>query len=69
MTEETKNTPPTDAPEVEQSQPVDAPVENAAHPVDEDPEQHMGDETNDPWDDETQTDWPGGVVNLPGVEN
>lgn len=25
---------------------------------DEDPEQHIGDEIADPWDDEFQTDWP-----------
>lgn len=31
---------------------------SAAHPVDEDPEQHIGDETKDPWADDEQTDWP-----------
>lgn len=31
---------------------------HAAHPVDENPEEHIGDETRDPWDDEDQKDWP-----------
>lgn len=69
MTDE-KDTKPTVAPVVEESQPVDVPLEqNPAHPAEEDPEQLMGDETNDPWDDETQTDWPGGVVDLPEVKS
>ena len=52
------------------AQPVDAPAPvNAAHPVDEDPEQHIGEETNDPWDDEAQVDWPGGVVQVPEVKS
>lgn len=28
------------------------------HPVDEDPEEHIGKKTLDPWDDPEQTDWP-----------
>lgn len=28
------------------------------HPVDEDPENHIGEEIPDPWDDPEQTDWP-----------
>lgn len=60
----------TPMPEQPDPQPVDTPVEqNPAHPVDEDPEQHLGDEINDPWDDETQTDWPNGSVDYPGVSN
>ncbi len=31
---------------------------NDPHPVDENPEDHVGDETPDPWDDPTQIDWP-----------
>ena len=69
MTEETQNTKPTDAPVVPDSQPVDTPLEKPAHQVEEDPEQHIGDEINDPWDDEAQPDWPGGFVELPGVSN
>ena len=32
--------------------------ENPAHIVDEDPEEHMGEVTKDPWDDPEQNDWP-----------
>jgi len=28
------------------------------HPVVEDPEEHIGEEMPDPWDDPNQTDWP-----------
>lgn len=28
------------------------------HPVDEDPEEHIGPEIPDPWDDPEQADWP-----------
>lgn len=28
------------------------------HEVDEDPEQYIGEEIPDPWDDPKQTDWP-----------
>lgn len=65
MTDEKQNTKPTDAPVVEETQPVDTPLENPAHTEDEDPEQHLGEVTNDPWDDESQTDWPTGPVNYP----
>ena len=41
------------------STPVDGTVDvQNPHPVDENPEDHIGDELKDPWDDETQTDWP-----------
>lgn len=30
------------------------------HPVDEDPEDHIGEELPDPWDDPAQTDWDSG---------
>jgi len=33
-------------------------VFNDPHPFDEDPEQCIGAETKDPWDDPEQTDWP-----------
>lgn len=65
-----EDTKPTDAPVVEQSQPVDVPFSpTAAHSEDEDPEQHLGEVTDDPWDDESQIDWPNGSVELPGVSN
>lgn len=32
-------------------------IVNDPHPFEEDPEDHLGDVTPDPWDDETQTDW------------
>jgi hypothetical protein len=32
--------------------------ENLAHIVEENPEEHIGDVTKDPWDDPEQTDWP-----------
>lgn len=39
------------------SPPVDGTVStNNPHPVDEDPEQHIGDEQKDPWDDK-ESDW------------
>lgn len=61
---------PTDVPAPEPTQPVDTPLEKSpAHPVDEDPEQHMGDPIADPWDDESQTDWPNGSVDYPGVSS
>lgn len=28
------------------------------HPVEENPEEHMGEEMQDPWSDENQKDWP-----------
>ena len=42
------------------TQVVDAPPvpQHPAHPVDEDPEDHIGDETPDPWSDDDQKDWP-----------
>lgn len=59
-----------DVPAPEPTQPVDTPLEKSpAHPVDEDPEQHIGDQIADPWDDESQTDWPNGSVDYPGVSS
>lgn len=51
---------PTEAPDTGDvsAQPVDAPV--TAHEVDEDPEEHLGDTIEDPWDSDAQTDWQGG---------
>lgn len=64
-TTEVTPTAPVAAPVLEQTapQPVDA-----AHPVAEDPEQHMGEETPDPWSDPAQTDWKQGELDLPGTE-
>lgn len=41
--------------------------QNPAHPVDENPEEHLGEATADPWNDESQTDWPNGSVDYPEV--
>lgn len=35
-----------------------SPGVSVAHVVEENPEDHLGVETKDPWVDETQTDWP-----------
>lgn len=63
-------TAPTPAPKADESAatPVDAspdkekaaaPVNSSpAHEVEENPEDHLGDVINDPWDDDAQTDWP-----------
>lgn len=41
------------------SQPTDENLESVdPDAVDEDPEQCVGEEIPDPWDDEEQTDWP-----------
>lgn len=37
---------------------AEAPTTVCADGDDEDPEQHIGDEIPDPWDDKFQTDWP-----------
>lgn len=53
-----------------QSDPVteENPVD-PVHPVNEDPEDHIGRELPDPWDDSEQTDWPNGSVDVPGGDN
>jgi len=38
------------------------------HLVDEDPEDYIGAEILDPWEDPTQLDWPNGEVALPGED-
>lgn len=39
------------------------------HPVpDESPEQHIGPQLPDPWDDPEQTDWPSVEVNIDDVD-
>jgi len=40
------------------------PVDPHAAAPDEDPEQHIGEEMPDPWDDPDQTDWPNESVEL-----
>lgn len=42
-------------------------AENDPHLVDENPEDHIGDEIFDPWEDDEQTDWPSGSIELPEV--
>lgn len=49
-----------DETEVVDSPPV---AQHPAHAELEDPEEHIGDETPDPWDDSKQSDWPNMKVN------
>lgn len=44
-------------------------VVNDPHPFEEDPEQHLGDVTKDPWDDVDQTDWPQAGEDEPDVSD
>ena len=37
---------------------AETPTTACADGTDEDPEEHIGDEIKDPWDDAFQTDWP-----------
>jgi hypothetical protein len=76
VTNKPTNTTPTPAPKADEpaAKPVDAspdkelaaaPVNSSpAHEVDEDPEQHLGDVIDDPWHDDSQTDWPSGSVEV-----
>lgn len=48
---------------------VEENVVNPAHEVNENPEEHLGAEMPDPWDDEAQTDWPNGSVDVPEVNS
>lgn len=41
---------------------------NNPHSTNEDPEEHLGKEIPDPWDDETQKDWPTGRIDIPEEE-
>lgn len=42
---------------------------NDPHEVHEDPEQHLGKEIADPWEDPEQEDWPTGSIDVPEVKN
>lgn len=59
-----------DEPQVPQdSAPVDGTISTSnPHPVAEDPEDHIGDEQKDPWDDET-SDWRAKDVDAPVEQN
>ena len=57
MTENNDNPEQTPEPAAPTPNEVDTTL-SPAHPVDENPEEHIGDETPDPWNDEDQTDWP-----------
>lgn len=37
------------------------------HPVDENPENFIGQQTSDPWEDDSQTDWPTETVDTSEV--
>lgn len=39
------------------------------HPAAEEPEQHIGIQLPDPWDDPEQTDWPIMEVNTNGMDS
>jgi len=49
-----------------EGEPMTGPHEKAPG---ENPEDHVGDEIPDPWDDETQTDWGGGVDGELGTDS
>jgi hypothetical protein len=42
-------------------------TDNNPHPVDENPESFIGEATADPWDDDSQTDWPSETIDVPEV--